>query len=126
MKKLLMLVAILVVVSWSSLPLSGLLIKQGFEHREKKWAPDAVLTGARIQVYMLKYATARPTLEQMLLVFPRYAGTDRVFFYIGLCFEKERNYKKAREWYQRFVQVYPNHPWTSQVQRRDANLEVSQ
>lgn len=124
MKPLLIFLGLLILFSSCVMPITGYGIEQGFKHKNKPWAPNLVITSVRTRMYLLQYAKARPTLEQFLATFPRYPGLPHVYFWIGLCNEKEKNVKIAREWYERFLVSWPRDEWADQVRRRVANIDA--
>ena len=125
MKKALIIILLVIVVVGSLLPISRYMIQMGFTKYQKPWAADFVVTGARLQMYMMRYAEARPTFEKVLSVFPNYLRRDRVHFNVAFCYEKEGNDKMAIEWYNRFLAQWPKHPWADQVRHRVADIEAN-
>lgn len=125
MKKAFVIIILVIFVGGSLLPISRYMVKIGFEKYRKPWAAGVVVTGARMQMYMMRYAEARPTFDRALTVFPAYPRRDRLVFNIAFCFEKEGNDKEAIEWYSRFVSTWPKHPWVDQARDRANDLEAS-
>ena len=125
MKYFLVFIVIFALCVSALVPIGNLLVNQGYKHRDRPWAARAVVTGGRIRMHMLQYPEARAALEPVPQYFPAYPRRDKIYFWIGLCYEKEHNPRLAREWYRRFLSTWPNHPWASQVREHDARLEVS-
>jgi len=125
MKKAFIVILLVIVVAGSLLPISRYMIQMGFTKYRKPWAAGFVVTGARMQMYMMRYAEARLTFEKALSVFPAYPGRDRVHFNVAFCYEKEGNDKMALDWYNRFLSYWPNHTWANQVRYRIADIEAN-
>ena len=99
MKNFLLLIAVIIVVVCSLTPITNFLIKKGFQNKDKPWAPVTVVTCARIQMLLMNTTATRPALESSLTTFPNYPKRDKVHFWIALCYEKEKNNKAAKEWF---------------------------
>jgi outer membrane protein assembly factor BamD (BamD/ComL family) len=124
MKPLLIFLGAIILFSSCIMPITGYGIEQGFKHKDKGWAPKVVLVSARTRMRLMQYSQARPALEQFLTVFSKHPDQAQVYFWIGLCNEKEKNIKIARGWYERFLSSWPRHEWADQVRRRVANIDA--
>ena len=124
MKKLLIIPAALVALVIFIVPISILMVKQGFRNRDKAWAPKMVYTGGRIQMRLLRYGAATRVLERAVEVFPDSDRVDEMYYQIGLCYQKIDQPTVAVRWYKEFVTRWPRHMWADQARRRLAELEV--
>ena len=125
MKKILIVVvALLVTAIIFIMPVTFLMVKQGFLHQDKTWAPGLVYSGARVRMRLQQYRTAATILTKAVDVFPSYKNTDKAYFWIALCHEKNKSPKQAVQWYQQFLQRWPDHDWSAQAQARVDKLKV--
>ena len=125
MKFFLILLGVLILIVCSVNPIAKFLIKKGFENQGKPWAQEVVMTSARIQMLTSNEAAARPVFESGLVAFPNYPKRDKVHYWIGRCYEKERNKTMAKEWYERFLTYWPKHPWADLARRRITDMETN-
>ena len=116
--------ALVIFVVCGITPITKFLIKKGFENQNKPWAPETVMTSARIQMLTLNEVAARPVFESGLVAFPNYPKRDKVHYWIACCYVKERNKKMAKEWFERFLTYWPQHPWADMARRRITDLET--
>lgn len=115
---------LLLVLIFSILPASTFMVKKGFQNPDKGWAAPAVLFGGRLRMRLQMYGSAGNILKKMLDTFPEHEKRDRLVYWVALCHEKSGNYRKAAQWYRRFIQAYPQHIWNDQAQRRLTTLEA--
>ena len=89
MGKKLVIVAILLVLAVIALPLGvNRMIRQGFQHPDKKWAADAVFDGAHYLMILQQPARACTVMQEGLERFPDYPHAAEVTFRIAFCYEK--------------------------------------
>lgn len=124
MNKLIIALVILIVLAGSIVPISAILVKQGFKNQEKTWAPKVVYFGARVRMRISRLQSARMILEKAMETWPEYEKVDEAYYWVGLCYEKSHEELKALEWYRIFLQKYPNHRWQAQAQRRIDVIEA--
>lgn len=124
MKKLLIVLVALILLFSSILPLSALLVRQGFSKPEAGWAPKVVYFGARLRMRIFRYGSARFILEKALTTWPEYEKVDEGTYWIGFCHEKSGAEPQAITWYRTFLQRWPSHQWAEQAKRRIDMIEA--
>jgi hypothetical protein len=124
MKKLIIVLVGLILVFSSILPVSALLIRQGFRKPQAEWAPKVVYFGARLRMRIFRYGSARVILEKALQTWPQYEKVDEGTYWVGFCYEKSGADAQALTWYRTFLQRWPSHRWSEQAKRRIDMLEA--
>ena len=124
MKNLIIAIVVLVLLFSSILPISALLVKQGFKKPEATWAPKVVTFGARLRMKIFRYGSARVILERAIKTWPEHEKVDEQTYWIGFCYEKSGKEEQAVTWYGTFLQRWPKHRWAEQAKRRIDMIEA--
>ena len=124
MKGMLIIVAVLIAVLISLVPVATFTSDYAFKHADRPWAAGVAATSGRMMALGTSYTAARGVLQRTATTFPKYPRQDRLIFLIGLCYEKENNVPLARQYYRQFLAAYPNHAWTAEVAKRLSEMDA--
>jgi TolA-binding protein len=117
---------LLIIIVISLLPISDFLVKSAVQHPREEWAPWAAYTGARIQMRLFRWDEAISSLKTAMNYFPRYRKLPEAYFWMGLCYEDSNRPKEAMQWYQSFIQRWPQHRWAAQAENRLRRLQAAE
>ena len=116
MKKLFIAVIILIPVLISFLPVvASKMAEEAFNKPEDKHSPEALKKALQIDTSMFLHGIARPIAEKAVIYFPESSNMDYFVYTAAICSTRDGKPEAAQYWYQRFVDIYPRHPWTEQA-----------
>ena len=125
MKGMLIVIAVIIFILLCLVPIAGFMADQSFKHADRPWAPKMAANCGRVLILATSYTKGREVLLKTAQVFPQYPRQDRILFLVGLSYEKENDTKNAKQCYRQFLAVYPNHPWSNDVQKRLEEIEAT-
>ena len=123
MKWLLILLAVVILLMGSIVPLAGMMVTKGLKNPGKSWAPGLTQKGARMRMFFGNYAAAAKVWERAASTWPKHPDRPRMLYRVAFCLEKSDNTKLAILWYEKYLASYPSHSWKDQAQRRLAQLK---
>gem|GEM_PF-2507892 len=85
-------------------------------------APWALLDAGLLLYRNGEYERSKITLALLLASYPDFSKNDVVLYYLGLIYEKSREFDKALKVYQRLVKEYPNSSKLAEVKERIEQL----
>ena len=91
----------------------------------KSWAGDLAYISAKMNLRFWQFDAARRILEKAIITFPNEDWIDEAHYQIALCFEKNKEYKNAIDWYESFISQYPQHKWTDQAKKKIINIKTN-
>lgn len=116
MKKLFIAIIILVPIGISFLPvIATKMADAAFDKPEDKHSPEALKRALQIDTSMFLHSIARPIAEKAIIYFPESKDMDYFVYTAAICSTRDGKPEAAQYWYQRFVDIYPKHPWTQQA-----------
>ena len=119
MKKFLVFLLIAIVVGLGFLPPVTTKMGEGaFKTPDSPAAQDSLKDAIQLKMYMFMFPEARKFAERAIIWFPESKYIDIYVFDAALCAEKENLPAVAAHWYGRFVEIFPDHPWTRQAAAR--------
>lgn len=121
MKKIIIVIAIVVVAIGSIDPYCNYIIDKGFS--EKK--PDKCLSGALLKQRMFKYRSAISTYKKMLKRFPDFHQQDKIHYYLAHCYEKDDNAQRAIEEYEFLISRFPDSQHVDIAKKKLSNLKAN-
>ena len=117
-KKLLIILVIAGVVAIATIPLwTTRMADQAFEKPNKKSAEiikDALLVKMRIN----NHKGARYLAEKAIIYFPESRELSYFMYNAAICGEQEGMPHVAIYWYERFIERFPKHTWTTQAKNK--------
>jgi hypothetical protein len=126
MKKLLIALIVLAAIGVGFIPVATtMMINDAFAHPNDPGSPGKVDTSIRLKMRLYQFADARKSAEKAIIWFPESSSIDSFLYCAALCAEREGNDEAAIHWYSRFIEIFPSHPWTSQVKSRLEKLKNS-
>ncbi|MCF7855199.1 MAG: tetratricopeptide repeat protein [Candidatus Pacebacteria bacterium] len=126
MKKLTILLGILIVALFVFIsPITSFVIENGLKNSDQHWAPALVFGGARMKMRILQHEDALKAFQEGIRHFPNYKQMPKIYFWVAFSYEKEDRIDMARQWYEKYLDKWPDHIWASQARNRLARLEVA-
>lgn len=125
MKKIIVLIVLLTMIGlvlWPQITTS--LAKSAFKpvNVGKPMAPKIVYHAAKINFRSFRYAEATRLFERGLIVWPKLAQDGDIYYYLGVCYEKQNQSAKATQYYAMLINSFPDHKWKNQAQHRMDSL----
>jgi len=118
-KKILILVFILIVITLALLPvIATRMAINGFNKPEKPGSDDLVRKAIQIKMYMLGFKEAGIIAEKGIIFFPESPHLPNFIYTAAVCAEKQQNFTVAVHWFQRFLEIFPEHEWAQQARNR--------
>lgn len=115
-KKIIILLVILAFVGMGFLPMwSTKMAENAFKNLKSRDTPRILKEAIRMKIRMFMYSDARPIAERAILYFPESDELDYFLYSAALCADKEHKPRVAMFWYSRFIDVFPEHEWTTQA-----------
>lgn len=124
MRNLVILVAIMMGLLCSVLPLSAYVGRKALQTPDKGWAEPAVYFAGRTRMRLARYGQAIAIFQRAIKTWPKSDRVDEAYYWIGFCYEQSRVNDQAIVWYKAFLQKYPNHQWAALAKRRLDTLEA--
>lgn len=124
-RRALVLAAIIAIIGLATLPIwTGKLGQSALAHPKSPGSPAVVKRAIRVKMAIFMYDDALSFSEKALEVFPNSSERPYFMYVAALCAEKEEEPERAIQWFSRFVEEFPDHPWTLQAKGRLRKLQA--
>jgi len=125
MKKWLVVLVVAIVVGLGFLPPVTTKMGEGaFKSPDSPDSQESLMNAIQWKMHMFMFSEARKFAEKGIVWFPESKYIDSYLFCAGLCAERENLPAVAIHWYGRFVEIFPDHPWTRQAAARLEKLKA--
>ena len=123
-KKLLILIFVLLIIGVTLIPvISTKMGNDAFEHLNAPGAASKAKDAVKIKMMIMMFDDARVIAEKAALFFPESKDTDYFMVSAATCAERENLPFVAIYWNNKFIQTFPDHPWTPRVKNNLAKLK---
>ncbi len=124
-KKILIVLVVLIFAGIACLPLiANKMVEYAYKNPSEANSQDILRKAIELKIMMHMYASARPNLEKSIIWFPESKNIDYYIYKAGVCGEKEKKPDVAIHWFEKFIEIYPEHNWTTQAKNRVAKLKA--
>ncbi|OGV55818.1 MAG: hypothetical protein A2X49_11515 [Lentisphaerae bacterium GWF2_52_8] len=124
-KKLLILIVVGGLVGMAFLQvITTNMAESAFASPDSPSSQDSLKNAIQWKMYMYMYSQARPIAERAIITFPESRNIDFYIYSAALCGDREKLPEVAIHWYERFVQLFPDHQWTRQAQNNLNKLKA--
>ncbi len=119
MKKFLIILVVGIIVALGFLPAYTTSMGEGaLKNPDAQGSQDTLKDAIKLKMCMYMFSEARKFAERGIILYPESKHIDSYLFSAALCAENEKLPAVAVRWYGRFVEIFPDHPWTSQAAAR--------
>ena len=126
MKKFIILLFLLAIIGIGFIPVVTTRMAENAFARPNDASAQESLNNAiiwKMRLYM--YEQARKMAEKAIIWFPESPNIDSYLYCAALSAEHENVTDVAIHWYSRFLEIFPNHPWSSIVKAKLDKLSNS-
>ena len=121
MKKLFVFVLILAAIAVGLIPLvTTKMAETAFSRPNDLYAQNSLNDAIAWKMRLYMFTEARRIAEKAIVWFPESEHIDSFIYCAAKCAERDGVPSAAMHWYSRFLEIFPEHPWSPQVR---ANLE---
>lgn len=124
MKKLFILVLVLAAIAAGFIPLvTTKMAENAFSRPNDATAQKALKDAIFWKMRLYMFTDARRIAEKAIVWFPESENVDAYIYCAARCAERDGVPGAAIHWYKRFIEIFPEHPWTPDVRERFKKLE---
>ena len=121
MKKLLILILVLVAIAAGFIPVvTTNMAAKAFERPNDLSSQESLKEAIEWKMRLYMFTEARRIAEKAIVWFPESEHIDAFIYCAAHSAERDGVPSAAIYWYSRFLEIFPEHPWSAQVR---ANLE---
>lgn len=126
-KKIIIIIIVIAVLALASIPMwTTKMAEEAFKNPSVPISSAAVQKAVKLKMYMYMYSDARKYAEKAIILFPESEYLHYFIYSAALCADKENNPDAAIYWYDRFIELFPNHDWTQQARNNRNKLKAMQ
>lgn len=123
MKKLLILVLVLAAIAAGFIPVvTTKMADNAFSRPNDASAQESLKEAIFWKMRLYMFTEARRIAERAIVWFPESENIDAYIYCAARCAERDEAPSAAIHWYSRFLELFPDHPWSKDVRARLSKL----